>query len=127
MTPEEPTQPLLTILTTINKAPSWTKQPGDNQYLGFYQNVHGEKLVFVYDYETETARLWHSDCEHDKLFPVEEAGLREVTLVPGLRSYACGDLTVDPDEFSWLQLCWKTARSGYKFRQEQRQQPEDQP
>jgi hypothetical protein len=119
---EGPTYPLLTIMTTSDKAPCWTKQSGDNQYIGYYQNVHSEKLVFVYDYGTETGRLWHSDCEHDKLYPVDEAGLRGVTLGPGLRSYACGDLMIDPDEYSWLLVCWKTARSGYKFRQERRQE-----
>jgi hypothetical protein len=29
-----------------------------NRYHGYFENEHGEQIVFVYDYETKTGTLW---------------------------------------------------------------------
>ena len=68
-------------------------------YTSYFENEHGEQLVFIYPKGGDRAILYHGGKNWDD----------SITLVPG------GTLIImlDADEKEWLLLCWKVAR---KFR-----------
>jgi hypothetical protein len=69
---------------------------GDTQkkYFGYYENESREQFIFVYDYETRSAKVWVGDADWEA-FDVEDG--RAPQLVMGRF------------EAMWLYVCWNTA------------------
>lgn len=64
-------------------------------YFGYYENVHGEQWIFVYNQETGTAELRGGDAGWERVFKVENGKVNSLILNEGERT--------------WLQNCWETA------------------
>jgi hypothetical protein len=65
------------------------------RYHGYFENEHGEKVVFVYDYETKTGTHWMGDAGWEQGYNVVDG------LVPAL--------IMSEQEEMWLQACWNAA------------------
>ena len=74
--------------------PHITTQKNGNYY-GYFENQHGEQMIFVYDHETKKATLWAGDNGWNDPVAVENGKATEI----GLNSM----------EQAWLQLCWVIA------------------
>ncbi len=61
------------------------------QYAAYFENEHGEQLVFDYHYAAGTGSLWHSDVTTPKSHPVTEGTVTEINL--------------SSTEQQWLSLC----------------------
>ena len=66
------------------------------RYHAYFENALGEQLIFVYDYEADTAMLYHGDLGWEYPQTVEEGGL-----LP--------DVVLDDAEMLWLRACWLAA------------------
>ncbi len=89
------------LLTLFNHhAPSCGVPPGlDNddrtKYIGYFQNCHGEQMIFMYDYEAHVGSVTHGDAGWETIYPVEKG------IAPGLR--------MNKNEQMWLAACWDAA------------------
>src|SRR4051812_2174515 len=63
-------------------------------YHSYFENAHGEQLLFVYRWETHEATLWHGDL-----------GWEPRAVVNG----QVADLTLGPEEQLWLAACWRAS------------------
>ncbi|MFC1910282.1 hypothetical protein ACFLXC_03180 [Chloroflexota bacterium] len=87
-----------TVLTVPNhhtricgKPPSLIAQ---DCYTGYYENQHGEQMIFQYDHDKKKALLWHGDSGWEEPLPVFAGGC---------------NLVLGEQERQWLSLVWKTA------------------
>jgi sugar lactone lactonase YvrE len=60
--------------------------------VGFFQNCHGEQLVFTYDRATHSGIVRHGDTGWESSYPVKEG-------VPQ-------GLEMDAGERAWVSACW---------------------
>lgn len=65
------------------------------RYHGYFENEHGEQMVFVYDRESRTGKLWMGDAGWEQGYNVVD-GLVPVLILSEL-------------EEMWLQACWNAA------------------
>jgi len=65
------------------------------RYYGYFQNAFGEQLVFEYDRESKTARVWHGDAGWERSFLVIDG--------------KAPALVLSEDEQLWLRACWVAA------------------
>ena len=65
------------------------------RYHGYFENEHGEQMVFVYDRESGTGTLWMGDAGWEQGYSVVDG------LVPAL--------ILSEQEEMWLQACWNAA------------------
>lgn len=65
------------------------------RYYGYFENEHGEQMVFVYDRNTRIGQLWAGDYSWQK----------PVKVVDGLSP----ELMLSDAEETWLQACWNAA------------------
>lgn len=77
--------------------PPTTSNESGGQYLGYFENKHGEQWVFIYDCEKKTAELRGGDIDWAKPVAVEGGGAR---------------ITLNEEEAAWLQARWKAATGG---------------
>jgi hypothetical protein len=69
-----------------------------NQYLGYFENEHGEQAVFVYDRDSNQAVLYLGDAGWEKPHAVVDGG------VP--------DLVLSETERLWVRACWRAATAN---------------
>jgi hypothetical protein len=69
-----------------------------NMRHSYYENVHGEQLIFTYNTSTKEALLYHGD-----------AGWKPYAVIDG---YAGGLILAD-DELTWLRACWQASKTFY--------------
>ena len=88
-----------TVLTVPNHHIEMCGKPpelvADNKYTAYFENRHGEQLVFQYDQENHKGTLWHGDYSWEH--PVEVFAGRPVELI------------LDKQEGDWLDLVWEVA------------------
>jgi hypothetical protein len=73
---------------------------GPSQYLGYFENQHGEQAVFVYDHDTRQAFVSMSDAGWDVPYVVIDG------TVP--------DLVFSETERLWVRACWQAATANAK-------------
>jgi hypothetical protein len=66
-----------------------------NQYLGYFENEHGEQAVFVYDRDSNQAVLYLGDAGWETQHAVVNG--------------AAPDLILSETERLWLHACWQAA------------------
>jgi hypothetical protein len=76
-------------------------EPSEQRYVGFYENQHGEQLVFVHEKGKEPT-LYHGDCGRD---PVRAEWPQISTLIPTLSPWVTGTTILDDGEVLWLASC----------------------
>jgi hypothetical protein len=85
---------------------------GDSDFVAYFVNQHGERMIFVRKSGERTAVLLHADLDWEpKLVegpPTNAAAGRELT--PEVRAFlgdvpAVGDVILDPAEALWLKAC----------------------
>lgn len=74
--------------------PDLKRESGGN-YTSYFENRHGEQLIFTYDRNQHTGILYHGDCCWDEPVPVYAGD------APGV--------ILDNDESQWLRLTWEVA------------------
>jgi hypothetical protein len=79
--------------TSCGEPPTITNQ-ATNQYIGYFQNRHGEQWVFVYHRERKVGELRGGDIGWDTVVVVRDGH---------------ADVTLGSDEAVWLQACWEAA------------------
>jgi hypothetical protein len=82
-------------------------EPSADRYVGFYENQHGEQLVFVQS-RGEQPTLYHGDVGW-KPVPVEWPRLLDSPDLP-LRPWVCGELILNQGEVLWLAACLDASR-----------------
>jgi hypothetical protein len=102
-------EPLLTILNrhaaSCGDPPIEFAQPGDNRYVGYFENMFGEQWIFTFDRAAGRGQLRGGDIEWNTALAVEadgQGGLRIGTTT----------IILSTDEWSWLLTCWRTATRG---------------
>lgn len=65
------------------------------RYHGYFENEHGEQMIFVYDRDARTGQLWVGDYSWQKPVKVIDGLAHEVILSEA--------------EETWLQACWNAA------------------
>lgn len=87
-----------TVLTVPNfHTMSCGKPPelvAGDKYTAYFENDHGEQIVFKYDYEAKKGTLWHGDYSWEELVAVMGGG---TTMIMG------------EEEREWLRLVWRVA------------------
>jgi len=73
---------------------------GPSQYLGYFENQHGEQAVFVYDRDARQALLYVGDAGWEAPY----------TVIDG----AVPDLVLAETERVWVHACWQAATSNAK-------------
>jgi hypothetical protein len=84
-------------------------EPGADRYVGFYENEHGEQLVFVRE-RGEQPMLYHGDYGWSPL----RAGWPERKKMPPLASlspWVSGELILNQGEVLWLASCLSASGS----------------
>ncbi|GGU59828.1 hypothetical protein GCM10010211_26030 [Streptomyces albospinus] len=76
-------------------------------YVGYFQNEHGEELVFAQRRGEKTARLWHSDAEW-QMFRVGDHSIRVGSMMDGM--ITVDDLIINRAEATWLSSCLAASR-----------------
>jgi hypothetical protein len=95
------------VLTIINKHIKECGEPPNlftspNCYIGYFENQHGEQLVYQYNRDTKQGRLWHGDCRWAKIIEV----------VDGYPLSMGKIVTLSEEELAWLYIVCKMARSA---------------
>lgn len=88
-----------TVLTISNyHVVSCGKPPGlvanGTAYTAYFENDHGEQLVFQYDFKSKKGTLWHGDYSWEMPVAVMGGG---TTMI------------MDEEEREWLRLVWRVA------------------
>jgi hypothetical protein len=65
--------------------------PRPDRYVGYFENMFGEVMIFVRESKSPTAMLYHSDMDWEPV--VVEGG------------YA-PDIVLNESEMMWLRACW---------------------
>jgi hypothetical protein len=105
MTKEEAAEPSLSIPLALHggqRFPSAVDiEPSGQRYVGFYENQHGEQLVFVHEKGKEPT-LYHGDCGRE---PLGAEWPQISSLVPTLSLWVTGNTILDDGEVLWLASC----------------------
>jgi hypothetical protein len=80
-------------------------EPSADRYIGFYQNQHGEQIVFVRERGQEP-QLFHGDFGWSPL----EAVWPEISTAIPLAHWVSGQLILDQAEVLWLAACLQASR-----------------
>ena len=75
--------------------PPFVTNDDPNNYYGYYENVHGEQLLFIADRKSRKAQLWGGDFGWGEGYNVLNGS------VPSL--------VLDEQEKIWVQCCWSSA------------------
>jgi hypothetical protein len=73
---------------------------GPSQYLGYFENQHGEQAVFVYDRVASHAIVYLGDAGWDTPYGVVDG--------------AVPDLVLSETERLWVRACWQAATANAK-------------
>lgn len=76
-------------------------------YVGYFQNEHGEELVFAQRPGEKAARLWHSDADWD-VFRVGDHSIRVDGELNGM--ITVDGLIINRPEMTWLSSCLAASR-----------------
>jgi hypothetical protein len=68
---------------------------GSHQYLGYFENQHGEQAVFIYHHDSHKAVLYLGDAGWETPHAVVDG--------------AVPDLILSDTERLWLRACWQAA------------------
>jgi hypothetical protein len=71
-----------------------------NQYLGYFENKHGEQAVFVYDRDSNHAVLYVGDAGWETPHVVVDGNV--------------SDLILSETERLWVRVCWQAATANRK-------------
>lgn len=71
-----------------------------NQYLGYFENQHGEQAVFVYDRDSSRAIVYIGDAGWEASHAVVDG------VIP--------DLVLSEAERLWVRVCWRAATANAK-------------
>ena len=71
-----------------------------SQYLGYFENQHGEQAVFVYDRDSSQAIVYIGDAGWDAPYAVVDG--------------AVPDLVLSETERLWVRVCWQAATANRK-------------
>ncbi|MEW6579881.1 MAG: hypothetical protein AB1435_11885 [Chloroflexota bacterium] len=66
-----------------------------SHYHGYFENVHGEQAIFVFNLKTKIGWLWMGDARWDEPYRVIDGEAPELVL--------------SLEEAVWLQICWYAA------------------
>jgi hypothetical protein len=80
-------------------------EPSADRYIGFYENQHGEQLVFVRERGKEP-QLFHGDYGWSPL----EAVWPEISTAIPIAHWVSGQLILDQAEVLWLAACLQSSR-----------------
>jgi hypothetical protein len=80
-------------------------EPSADRYIGFYENQHGEQLVFARERGKEP-QLFHGDYGWSPL----EAVWPEISPATPLAHWVSGQLILDQAEVLWLAACLQASR-----------------
>ncbi len=69
-----------------------------SQYLGYFENQHGEQVVFVYDRDSSRAMVYVGDAGWDAPHAVVDG--------------AVPDLVLSETERLWVHACWQAATAN---------------
>ncbi len=102
--------PLLVIhnvhIPNCGTPPSVEFTKESKEYVGYFENFHGEQWVLAYDYDSETGILRGGDAGWESRYLFVEGK------VPGV--------TTNQEERAWLTSCWLALTLGRKVRDERR-------
>jgi hypothetical protein len=71
-----------------------------SQYLGYFENQHGEQAVFVYDRDSRQGVLYLGDAGWEAPYAVVDG--------------AVPDLVLSEIERLWVRVCWQAATANAK-------------
>ena len=71
-----------------------------SQYLGYFENQHGEQAVFVCDRDSSRAMVYVGDAGWDAAYAVVDG--------------AVPDLVLAETERLWVRACWQAATANRK-------------
>lgn len=71
-----------------------------SQYLGYFEDQHGEQAVFVYDRDSSQASVYMGDAGWDAPYAVLDG--------------AVPDLVLSETERLWVRACWQAATANAK-------------
>ena len=83
-------------LKLFRRDPPIVNGSAENCYVGYFENPHGEKWVFILDPGTGKATLRGGDVGWNTQFDVTNG--------------AAADLILGREEQLWLQACWSSAQ-----------------
>jgi hypothetical protein len=86
--------------TAASGPPPHIDDRSPSQYLGYFENQHGEQAVFVYDRDSNHAVLYLGDAGWETPHAVVDGD------VP--------DLVLSEAERLWLRACWQAATANRK-------------
>lgn len=98
--PREMSRPLFTVSNRHSShcgPPPSVNGDEDGVYHGYFENSHGEQLVFEYRRESGEAAIRCGDAHWEETHPVTN-GLAD-------------SLILSDEEIMWLRACWKAASS----------------
>jgi hypothetical protein len=75
--------------------------PSAERYVGFYENRHGEQLIFVHE-KGEEPVLYHGDCGW---VPVGAEWPQISILIPSMTSWVTENTILEDGEVLWLTSC----------------------
>jgi hypothetical protein len=94
--------------------------PSADRYVGFYENEHGEQLIFLRE-RGEQPRLYHGDYGWKPVSAVWPERQRLGSLAP----WVAGDLVLDQGEVLWLIACLEASGALREERREISEGPLD--
>ena len=93
------TEPIFVMHNHHNASCGAPPQVNDEEragrYYGYFENLFGEQIIFVYDRDTGTAHVYCGDAGWERPYAVH--GGRAEGLILG------------SDELAWLAACWRAA------------------
>ena len=69
-------------------------------FSSYFENIHGEMMVFLVERASGAVRLYHSDLE-DKAYTVEAFSKTHIGI--------SGGVVIDKEERLWLSACWEAS------------------
>lgn len=101
--------------------PAWHGLFADTALVhGYFENAHGEQLIFVYDHATQRGTLWCGDAGWEQPYPVVDGRVQPAqpdapdgrissTAASTIRSAESLTLVLSEAEQTWLRACWAAA------------------
>jgi hypothetical protein len=102
------------VLTIKNKHIEMSGQPpnlmADGFYTGYFENEHGEQMVFKYDRDKKEGKLWCGDWGWSDVVAVKfkEPPDFKIILEP--------ERIINEQEEWWLSVCWWAATGWHELR-----------